>query len=162
VGAETTNPSATASLRRTLVLLFLGLALLTAGTIVGVKTDVAPRLRLDLFGGRSDGTIERLPPLGYRISYRHPSGAQWSISPYRGWIGLRRVGEEPVKIVMAYDPEKPSEFQPAGSSSVAGGVVFVLLLAGLTLLLRANRRLRNLLVRPSGSADAARTTDTDH
>lgn len=124
----------------------MGVVFIAGATFFAQRTDVAPKLQLDLQGLRTDGRASPLPGGGYRLSYTHPSGTIYSRS-WKGNFGVQRP-DQASGIAIAYSPERPENFQPATVSYVPGLTVMVLTIAGMSCILYANRRLRRPRLAP--------------
>jgi hypothetical protein len=130
-------------------LLFVGGGLVLACLAIGVGSfyQVGAKAALDFKGRRIEGNAERNEAGGYRIRYKHPSGAIYA-RMHRGGLGIQRYQDDQAPVEMAYDAEEPGKFQPAGLSYIPGGVSLALFFAAMSSLLHG----RSLLVRKRRAA----------
>lgn len=118
----------------------MGLLLFGGALFIGQRTELSETFQLDFQGERTSGRAERLSNKFYRLTYTHTSGDIYSRT-YSGSRGIPKSDGETVSLLIAYDPQRPNEFQPAGISYLPMAAVVALSAAGATLVFFANHRL---------------------
>ena len=125
--------------RKAWAALLAGIGLVAAASYLAHWAELGGKLELDFRGVRVTGQADPAEDGVRRISYHHPSGGIYA-TRYKGSLGLQRVGEKG-EITVAYDPQHPTQFQPAGLSYLPGAVAGGLFLVGMWLVFRARRLL---------------------
>lgn len=138
-GGEAAAASAPAKSWNDWLGLVLGIVLASAGVLVANHYELGRSAILDFQGARAQGWAESWPDGGgYRLSYTHPSGTLYG-ALYKKPISMG--GKNRIAIAVAYLPDAPDKFQPAGLSYIPGASALTLFAGGMALILRARRRL---------------------
>ncbi len=119
------------------VLAAFGLVVLAV--VIARITDLNDRAMLDFGGARAAATAEPANENVFRVRFTDAQGNIHARRIESGWLPPR-IPSEGGEIIVAYAPDQPNRFLPAGSSYAPGVLVFVLFLAGLTLVLRVRQQ----------------------
>ncbi len=115
-----------------------GVVCVLLASFIAQRSGVGKTGPLDLKGARGPATVERSPEGACNIRFEAPSGVIHR-QRYNGGFGFQRLTGPISDITVAYDPNKPGDFQPAGVSYIPGGASLLLFLAGMALVLHARR-----------------------
>ena len=134
------SPSQSIPIWRRLWPVLAAFGLVALAVAVARFTDLDERAVLDFTGGRAAATAEPVEGEAFRVRFTDPEGNIHARRMEAGWLPPR-IPAEGGEIVVAYAPDDPSRFLPAGSSYAPGAVVLLLFFAGLTLVLRVRQQL---------------------
>lgn len=118
--------------------IFAGVACVLLASFIAQRTGVGKTGPLDLKGARGPATVERSPDGASLIRFETPSGDIYR-QRYEGGFGFQRPTGPISDITVAYDPNNPEDFQPAGVSYIPGAVSLLLFFVGMALVLHARR-----------------------
>lgn len=118
-------------------LMIAGIALVGFSVYLSQRWDVMERAALDFRGDRAQGSAERNDDGTYRL--RLDFGERILSRSYKGGFGFQSSDKPVFQVMMAYNPQNPSEFQPATVSYVPSAVVGVVFILGMASILYARR-----------------------
>jgi uncharacterized membrane protein YedE/YeeE len=118
-------------------LMLAGMALVGLSIFLAQRWDAVPRLSLDFRGERAHGTAERSEDGAYRL--RLDLGDRILSRTYEGGFGFQSSDKRIFDVTMAYDPQDPTDFQPATISYVPGTIVGLVFALGMGSILYARR-----------------------
>jgi len=121
-----------------LALMVAGIALVGFSVYLSQRWDVMQRLTLDLRGERAEGSAERDED-GESYRLRLDLGDRILSRTYDGGFGLQSSDKRIFDVTMAYDPQDPTDFQPATVSYISGTIVGLVFALGMASILYARR-----------------------
>jgi len=149
VGDE--KPAAAKPSWRGFAFLVAGLLLALGASVLAQRTGLGKSLELDFKGIRAVGTAE---PMGddYNIRYEHPDGTIFR-RLYTGRLSGEPLPQGKLEIAIAFDPEEPSRFQPAGLSYLPGVAALTMFIAGMWCVLKGRSAMRRHYLKATGKLD---------
>ena len=118
-------------------LMLAGMALVGLSVYLAQHWDVMKRCSLDFRGERTHGSAERNEDGTYRL--RLDFGDRILSRSYTGGFGFQSPDGQVFDVTMAYNPENPSDFQPATISYVPAAIVGAVFALGMASILYARR-----------------------
>lgn len=121
-----------------MALMLTGAACLAGALVIAQLTGLNQKIQLELDGERVVGTAEWTDEGVVFLRYEHPTGTVFR-RRYDGGFGWQRVEPPRSNVTLVYDSQRPNDFQPVGLWYFPGAAATILLVVGLSLLLRGRK-----------------------